>query len=144
MKIIKGVQNRLDEIVNETYYRFHLRDLPPNEIMSIIRSGVLQYHQEQSSPPPLDTFKEETFRIFYEKYGKKVGRVTAHRRWMKLKKADIENILETVDDFVRSTPEPQYRPHPATYIAQRRWEDEITPARKPMMITKEKNTWSYQ
>lgn len=135
--------DKLDVITNQIMHRlFNGGDyLTKEETRSIIKLAILKYHQEQSQPSS-DPYKDESFKTFYEKYGKKVGRITAHRRWMKLKKADIEKILDTVDDFVRSTPDPQYRPHPATYLSQRRWEDEIGPVKKAP-VTAAKNTWSY-
>lgn len=141
---------RIDEIANtcltriQLFAAFHSRDL--DEVLSVIKLAMETYANEQKQPKT-DPYYDTTFKAFYEKYGKKVGRVVAYRRWCKLKKSDIETIQDTIDDFVLAHPDPQYRPHPATYIAQKRWLDELT-TRKQRVVANElkgrENTWKYE
>ena len=69
--------------------------------------------------------KDERFDQWYDSYGKKVGRANAEKAWRKLKPEERDACLGCVKRYVQSTPDIQYRPHPATYLNQRRWEDEI-------------------
>lgn len=86
---------------------------------------------------------DKEFEVFWEKYGKKVGRTPALKKWKRLKKADRTAILTSVDAFVQATPDVQYRPHPLTYLNQRRWEDELpnAPKKKPTTQPSFVNTW---
>lgn len=140
---------RIDEIANTCLTRmqlfavFHSRDL--DEVLSVIKLAMETYANEQKQPKE-DPYYESTFKTFYEKYGKKVGRVVAYRRWLKLKKSDVEAIMDTVNDFVLAHPDPQYRPHPATYLAQKRWLDELPGKRVAPTgtIKGRENTWKYE
>jgi hypothetical protein len=94
-------------------------------------------------------WRTEMFKLFWDKYNKKVGRQRAERAWKKLKRADIWKIIETVEAFKNYKPFENYvHPNPEAYINGRRWEDEIPTAntRKHSVlseITTHKNTWSY-
>lgn len=109
--------------------------------LDAIKDAILKYHQEDDDMDRADLVKD--FDVFWTTYGKKVGRAPALKKWMKLKRVDINKILATVEDFVRAHPDIQYRPHPVTYINQRRWEDEL-PGAKPIRVPGTRvNTWQY-
>lgn len=110
--------------------------------LDLIKDAIMSYHVEKVAPEDAQ-WKADQFDIFWTKYGKKVGRTPAEKKWMKLKKKDIEQAIATVDDFVRAHPEVQYRPHPVTYINQRRWEDELPGAIKVRTPAVRLNTWQY-
>lgn len=65
------------------------------------------------------------FEVFWDLYGKKVGRVKAEQKWHKLKPEEQEQVLEHVPAYVSSTPEVKFRKDPSTYLNGRCWEDEI-------------------
>ena len=72
----------------------------------------------------------ETFLAFWAEYPKKVGKADAFKKYSKLKlnKADNEDIISALK-WQRFTPQWQrdggrFIPNPATYLSQRRWEDE--------------------
>lgn len=69
--------------------------------------------------------KERLFDIFWDKYDYKKSKDVAFKKWMKLKDADIEKIMEVVDDYVKSTPNKNFRKHPSTWLNQKCWNDEI-------------------
>lgn len=66
-----------------------------------------------------------TFDEFWNMYGKKVERVKCEKIYAKIKEADREKIKEHVSVYVASTPDPQYRKNPQTYLNGHCWEDEI-------------------
>ena len=72
----------------------------------------------------------EAFLAFWAEYPKKVGKADAFKKYSKLKlnKADNEDIISALK-WQRFTPQWQrdggrFIPNPATYLSQRRWEDE--------------------
>lgn len=77
----------------------------------------------------------QSFAQFYQKYPKKRNKQTALRSWMKLKPdADLlEKIMSSLEkhklqpDWQKDNG--QFVPYPSTWLNQRRWEDELEPAR---------------
>ncbi len=95
--------------------------------------------QVTKSNTEIDTDKEDiyaqSFAQFYQKYPKKRNKQTALRSWMKLKPdADLlEKIMSSLEkhklqpDWQKDNG--QFVPYPSTWLNQRRWEDELEPAR---------------
>ena len=67
----------------------------------------------------------EGFRLFYQSYPRKVGRVIAARAWKKNVPDDSKwpDVIASVEDWKRSEQwqDSQFIPHPATFLNQRRW-----------------------
>lgn len=72
---------------------------------------------------------EEGFRLFWEQYPRKQAKSSAVKAWRKLDPGEYENVMKgleahkTSDQWQREGG--RFIPHPATFINQRRWEDEI-------------------
>ncbi len=75
---------------------------------------------------------EQAFeRVFWPVYPRKTAKYLARTAWNRLKLADddqatLDAIMAGLQHYIRSEwrlSEPQYIPHPATWINQRRWED---------------------
>lgn len=79
--------------------------------------------KKNNSPAPPTGFAE-----FWEAYPKKVGKPAAQKAWKGIR-CDPAIIFHSLKAFVFS-PDPQFIPHPATWLNQRRWEDQ-PPERKP-------------
>jgi hypothetical protein len=92
------------------------------------------------TPPDTDTDKtpysppkkgDEHFDLFWKNYPKKIGKGAALKAWNKIK--DKKGTIEKIRDVLpRQMLSPQwtkdggqYIPHPATYLNQTRWEDEV-------------------
>ena len=95
---------------------------------------------EKISPPPppqnLDVKKKEKmeFAIFWDTYWKKVwDKDKCMSRWNKLNLDTQEKIIETIPAFKIACWEKQYRPHPLTYLNQKRWNDELEPIKEKTM-----------
>lgn len=74
-----------------------------------------------------EEYKEELFKVFWDKYPVKTKKQLAKTKFLKLQKEDIDQILKTIDGFVNYKPFEDYNhPHPTTYLNNRRWEDELT------------------
>ena len=72
-----------------------------------------------------------SFEKFWELYDYKVGKDKAFKSWKKLKSEEYPNILSAVKVYVENTfkEADKYpsRKHPATWLNNKGWEDEITP-----------------
>lgn len=79
-----------------------------------------------------DNKHSETFEIFWDKYNKKVDKSKAEIAWSKLKESEIEKILESVDNYVVSNPDLQYRKNPLTYLNGKCFNDEIINLKSPV------------
>ncbi len=71
----------------------------------------------------------DRFSEFWEMYGKKEGKKQCLKKWAKLSKIDVDRIFVHVPEYVKSTPDSQYRKNPLTYLNGECWNDEI---RKPV------------
>ena len=69
--------------------------------------------------------KEESFESWWKSYGKKGNRKTSLKRWKALNDNQRQRCLEVVGDYVKSTPDKQYRKNGEAYLNQECWEDEI-------------------
>lgn len=66
-----------------------------------------------------------TFDDFWEAYDKKVDRPRSERLWKKLKKEEKIQLMEYIPKYKDATPDKQYRKHPATFLNNKSWNDEI-------------------
>jgi hypothetical protein len=71
------------------------------------------------------------FLAFWEIYPRRVAKVAALRAWIKINPSDdlIQIIMASMawQSELFLTRDPENRPHPATWLNQRRWEDERPP-----------------
>ena len=65
------------------------------------------------------------FDNFWTAYDYKKNKDKAKVKWDQLKPKDQKDILAYLPAYVKSTPDKQYRKHPATFLNNRGWEDEI-------------------
>lgn len=76
---------------------------------------------------------EERFILFWQAYPKKVGKGEAEKRFMKIKpsKALLDTMLDAIETAKQSSQwkkeNGQFIPNPATWLNQKRWEDELVP-----------------
>lgn len=69
-----------------------------------------------------------SFEDFWNKYDYKKAKPQALRMWKKLSLVQRMEVWDSLDAYLATTPDKQYRMHPATYInpANERWKDELT------------------
>jgi len=113
-------------------------ELPSSGIPDIRQTAYIQnthlVQNTNSIQTPLSEIKEKKERLFldwWNRYGKKVETKKTRAIWNKLTIEEIDQCLNVVDAYVKSTPEIQYRKNPTTYLNGHCWLDEI--------IQKEKN-----
>lgn len=79
----------------------------------------------------------DMFEQFYQAYPRKVGKKNALKSWTRIKVTpELFTKIMTALEIVKKTnqwQDIQYVPHPATWLNQERWEDEVeTPRSKPL------------
>ncbi len=73
---------------------------------------------------------EQNFEIFWSKYPKKVSKEKARKAFFKINFSDVvfSEVLKALDKFINSNDwkkdNGQFIPYPATWLNQKRWEDE--------------------
>ncbi len=72
------------------------------------------------------------FEIFWNLYNKKNGKKKCLDKFSRLKKNDIDKIIENVQKYVRSTPNIKYRKDPLTYLNGEHWNDEVEIEKQPI------------
>lgn len=71
------------------------------------------------------------FEDFWNLYNKKQGdKVACNTKWDKLKNEERVKIIATLPKFIKSISDKKYQPLPATYLNQKRWNDEIEETQK--------------
>lgn len=73
--------------------------------------------------------KDILFDQFWSEYPRKTAKVVARKSWAKINPDQelSEKIIKSVENYKKSSQwkNPKYIPHPATFLNQGRWEDEI-------------------
>lgn len=92
--------------------------------------------------------KEELFESFWKVYPRKVGKEKC-RNWFKSHKPKqdlVQKMIEAVDEQKKSKQwsDPQYIPHPYTWLNQGRWEDELTPTKDSTFQSAPKNPIQWE
>ena len=66
------------------------------------------------------------FEVFWKLYGKKVGRTQCEPYYEShVGEEDRKKILESINTYVESTPDKQYRKNPLTWLRQKAWDNEV-------------------
>jgi uncharacterized protein YdaU (DUF1376 family) len=86
-------------------------------------------------PITINHISIDQFETFWKIYPKKVSKENAKKAWLKIKPNDdlIVKITKAVNDQKLSEREQQFIPHAATWLNNKRWEDEVTNTQKPLM-----------
>ena len=65
------------------------------------------------------------FENFWNLYDKKEDREKCERKWGALTNKERELCMERLPAYIESTPDKKFRRHPATYLNNKSWENEI-------------------
>lgn len=79
---------------------------------------------------------DDRFDIFWDLYGKKVGKQKTMKLWGKLKHEEIDHILQVTPVYVRIHHEEQFRKDPERFLSHRAWEDEKYQPKTPLTTLK--------
>jgi|LakMenE18May11ns_1017448.scaffolds.fasta_scaffold9959000_27 hypothetical protein len=134
---VRTEENRIDGwyvkvryAMNSTLGKFHTTEIPqggktsdkyPLMVNEIPFNGK-QIQERDEKKKELKASSEE-FDSFYSSYPKKVAKPNARKAWDK-NKCNLEQVLPALEKHKKTWSDPQFIPHPATWLNQRRWEDE--------------------
>ena len=95
-----------------------------------------------------DEKNESIFESFWKVYPRKVGKEKC-RNWFKSHKPKeelVQKMIEAVEEQKKSKQwsDPQYIPHPYTWLNQGRWEDELTPSKESTFQSAPKNPVQWE
>ena len=76
-----------------------------------------------------DNIYTSSFDSFWSEYPRKVSKKTAFKSWVKIQPSSllVKRIMTALEQYkqTKQWQDPQYIPHPSTWLNQARWEDEI-------------------
>ena len=78
------------------------------------------------------------FETFYSTYPRKVSKTNAEKAWKK-QKCVLSEVMPSLQKQMKLWNDPQFIPHPATWLNGRRWEDDLTSKSIPTQQTAYKN-----
>lgn len=83
-------------------------------------------NQEHITPDGANLEKVNEFDAFWQAYPRRIAKGAAIRAFRSaLKVATFSEIMDGVRRYAQTGPVPKYTPHPATWLNQQRWADEI-------------------
>lgn len=66
-----------------------------------------------------------SFEDFWNAYDKKVDRPKTEKKWNSINQGAREKIMQHLEQYIRGTPDVQYRKNPLTYLNNESWNNEI-------------------
>ncbi len=92
-------------------------------------------YTQTSREPHVRNLVPKEFEEFWQAYPRRVGRGAAEKSFAKaMKFTDLPTILTAIKNQRSGWTDPQYIPHPATWLNQRRWLDETRPVAAPPQL----------
>jgi len=80
--------------------------------------------KSKKTPLPPEGESEFSFQDFWDLYGKKNDRTKCEAKWKRLKEFERKQAMAMLPAYVRSTPNPQFRKNPLTWLNGKCWNDE--------------------
>ena len=78
------------------------------------------------TPKPASGANTQEFETFWQAYPRRIAKGAAIRAFFSATKiATFSEIMDGVRRYAQTRPDPKYTPHPATWLNQQRWADEI-------------------
>jgi hypothetical protein len=86
--------------------------------------------------PTINNDRDEVFEQFWSAYPRKVAKPAARKAWRQVDPSDYPAIAENIRQRLelrqwRPESDKRFIPHPATYLNQRRWQDDVEDCRTP-------------
>lgn len=134
------------ETITETTNKITTHTLPPNPLKGAVSakaSSVVEGKSPHTEKP--DTENPESgkstdreFESFYSSYPRKVAKPQAKKAWSK-NKCVLAEVLPALEQHKKTWKDPQFVPYPATWLNQRRWEDETIVKQESGVFTKQES-----
>lgn len=103
----------------------------PEEPLLDISAGAEKDCAENATTDPQPAKKKhaptaQEFDAFWQAYPRRIAKAAAIKAFgSAMKVATFSEIMDGVRRYAQTRPDPQYTPHPATWLNQQRWADEI-------------------
>lgn len=104
------------KVINGITQIAYLNSRDPQELANQILSDWILENEKKP---------DATFEWFWSTYGKSRGKEKAMILWGRLGVRQKEKIYEHLPEYVKSTPDKQFRADPCTYLNQKKYNDEI-------------------
>ena len=101
-----------------------------NAGLPVVNSELTTEQPKPEQPTKPEKTLNVPFGDFWNLYGKKVGRKKSEAKWKRLTNKDRAAIMEHLPNYIRNTPDVQYRKNPETYLNAESWNDELPNMRK--------------
>ena len=130
-KVKKCIESELKSIKNDDFKKYFNKVCIPYVYGIDTHMQEEQEQEQEEEQKQIKNSTQEMFDIFWNKYPKKVSKAKAKTAFFKIKLDDVvfSNILNSLEKF-KKTPDwkkdkGQYIPYPASWLNQKRWEDEF-------------------
>ena len=114
------------ETITETTNKITTHTLPPNPLKGAVNANaplVVERKSPHTENPDAGKLTDSEFESFYSSYPRKVAKPQAKKAWSK-NKCVLAEVLPALERHKKTWNDPQFVPYPATWLNQRRWEDE--------------------
>ena len=132
-------KNRIKrEITHDNHMLTHVEHMEKEKEIEIeieeVKEKEEEKEEEKSKSKLMNGTSVEiwpTFNDFWNAYGKKTGpKALIKKKFERTSQKDKERIMSHLISYVESTPDPQFRKNPETYLNQKEYENEYLPASK--------------
>jgi hypothetical protein len=123
----KSLENRLNPLLSKRK-RDREGVIDSENTQSKVKESILEKKKENKSKEnaaEAEVIIWPSFEDFWNLYDKKEDRPKCEKKWKKISQGAREKIMIHVDDYVKETPDKQYRKHPSTYLNNESWNNEI-------------------
>lgn len=103
------------ETITETTNKITTQTTPPTPLKGAVSVSSVSVVENKSI---------SEFETFYSNYPRKVAKPNARKAWDK-NKCVLAEVLPALEKHKKTWNDPQFIPHPATWLNQRRWEDDV-------------------
>jgi hypothetical protein len=98
----------------------------------------LSKERTKGEQKPEEQTTDSEFESFYSSYPRKVAKPQAKKAWSK-NKCVLAEVLPALEQHKKTWKDPQFVPYPATWLNQRRWEDETNVKQESSVFTKQES-----
>lgn len=96
----------------------------------LTRATMNESQQPEPSLAHASVSTNDEFATFWRTYPRKVGKADALRRWSRLRPEDRRRALDAIEAhamrWATTRTETRFIPHPATWLSQGRWDDDLS------------------
>lgn len=117
---VKGVKELCRDFFTAAILLTEKVSLPPCAPAAFSPQGEANGSSEAHTCAPTDDFD-----IWWNLYGKKIDRAKCEKKWLRLSEKERQACILATPAYVASTPDLQFRRHPATYLNNKSWNNQI-------------------